>query len=88
MLQFDNMDGRQVHGTTDWTLYSIVVDVTAQSKALAFGYFLAGQGQVWVSGVSIDVVGLDVANTSVDMTKKPDLPGAPVNLGFAATPAT
>ena len=88
MLQFDNMDGRQVFGTANWTRYSIVLDVPADSKALAFGYFLSGQGQVWVSGVSIEEVGLDVASTNMDQSKKPSLPGAPVNLGFAAAPAS
>src|SRR5262245_19557024 len=45
-LQFDNMDGRAVKGTTDWQQASVVLDVPADSSALAFGYFVQGAGQM------------------------------------------
>jgi len=84
MVQFDNMDGREVYGTTDWKLYSIVLDVPADSKALAFGFFLSGVGEAWVSGVKIEEVGMDVKSTAIE--EKPNLPASPVNLGFALSP--
>jgi beta-lactamase regulating signal transducer with metallopeptidase domain len=82
MLQFDNMDGRQVTGTTDWQHYSIVLDVPADSTALAFGFFINGTGQAWVSGLKMEEVGLGVPSTNIAGKKDRILPDAPVNLGF------
>jgi TonB family protein len=84
MLQFDNMDSRPVKGTTDWQQYAIVLDVPANSAALAYGFFVQGNGQAWVSGVKIEEVGADVPSTNMTKTRPPILPNAPVNLGFVA----
>jgi hypothetical protein len=83
MLQFDNMDGRQVKGTADWQQYSVVLDVPADSAALAYGFFISGTGEAWVSGVRIEPVGLDVPSTNIVGKKSRELPEAPVNLEFA-----
>src|SRR5271157_3168944 len=80
MLGFDNMDGRPVKGTTDWKNYSIVLDVSANAGALAFGFFIDGTGRAWVSGVKLEEVGPDVPTTSAPEKKWPI---APVNLNFA-----
>ena len=80
MLGFDNMDGRPVKGTTEWKSYSIVLDVPANSGALAFGFFIDGTGHAWVSGVKLEEVGPDVPTTSAPEKK---WPMAPVNLNFA-----
>jgi hypothetical protein len=82
-LQFDNMDGRQVKGTTDWQQYSVVLDVPADSAALAYGFFIGGTGRAWVSGVKLEQVGLDVPSTNIQGKKGRALPEAPVNLEFA-----
>lgn len=79
ILQFDNMDSRPVKGTTEWQQYSVVLDVPANASALAYGFFVQGTGQAWVSGVKIEEVGSDVPSTNM---KTRGLPGAPVNLGF------
>ena len=83
MLQFDNMDGRQVMGTTGWHQYSIVLDVPPDSTALAFGFFVSGTGEAWVSGVKIEEVGLDVPSTNLVGAKDRKMPNAPVNLEFS-----
>jgi hypothetical protein len=44
-LGFDNMGGRPIKGTTDWTRYEIVLDVPAQAQRLAFGLLVSGGGQ-------------------------------------------
>lgn len=87
VLAFDNMNDRAPKGTTDWQEYSIVLDVPETATSLNYGYFLRGAGQVWVNAVIIQPVGNDVPTT--DMTsKRPQLPSAPVNLGFKPTAAT
>jgi beta-lactamase regulating signal transducer with metallopeptidase domain len=82
MLQFDNMDNRPAKGTTEWQQYSIVLDVPANALALAYGFFVQGTGQAWVSGVKIEEVGSDVPSTNLTGNKARSLPEAPVNLGF------
>jgi beta-lactamase regulating signal transducer with metallopeptidase domain len=84
MLQFDNMLNRAPVGSTDWHLYSVVLDVPANATALAYGFFVSGSGQAWVSDFKVEEVGLDVPNTNMDVEaiKGRDLPKTPVNLGF------
>lgn len=86
-LAFDNMNDRAPKGTTDWEEYSIVLDVPETATSLNYGYFLRGTGQMWINGVTFELVGDDVPST--DMTRKrPALPATPVNLGFKpATPS-
>jgi hypothetical protein len=80
MLGFDNMDRRPVKGTSEWKNYSIVLDVPASAGALAFGIFIDGTGQAWISGVKLEEVGPDVPTTNAPEKKLPD---APVNLDFS-----
>jgi beta-lactamase regulating signal transducer with metallopeptidase domain len=82
MLQFDNMDNRPVMGTTDWREYAIVLDVPSSAKALAYGFFIHGTGQAWVSGIKLEEVGPDVPTTDVTSGTGRELPRIPVNLGF------
>jgi hypothetical protein len=72
-----------VKGTADWQQYSVVLDVPADSAALAYGFFIGGTGEAWVSGVRIEPVGLDVPSTNIVGKKSRELPAAPVNLEFA-----
>lgn len=46
-LAFDNMDSRPVTGTTGWRRYDIVLNVPQNSVDVAFGFLLAGRGEVW-----------------------------------------
>jgi len=61
----------------------VVLDVPADSAALAYGFFISGTGQAWVSGVRIEQVGMDVPSTNIEGKKARVLPEAPVNLEFA-----
>jgi hypothetical protein len=63
MLGFDNMGSRPIKGTTDWQEASIVLDVPAGAVSLAYGFFVAGNGKMWVSGQAISVVDSDIATT-------------------------
>jgi beta-lactamase regulating signal transducer with metallopeptidase domain len=81
-IQFDNMkDGPK--GTTDWKLYSVVLDVPPESTVLAFGFFIVGTGEAWMSGVKIEEVGLDVPSTNTANKKNRMLLDTPVNLDFS-----
>lgn len=37
LLEFDNMRGRSIKGTTDWKKYEIVLDVPTNSKTINYG---------------------------------------------------
>lgn len=79
-VQFDNMADRAPKGTTDWREYSIVLDVPVDAKSLSYGFFLGGNGKVWVSGTKLEAVGPEVPSTN--KAKAPALNTQPVNLGF------
>ena len=95
-LAFDNMMDRKIEGTTEWTKYSIVLDVPEDAAAIAFGLLMGGKGQVWVDDLAFDVVGPDVASTALatEPQELPEdakerfkanlklLPKEPKNLGF------
>src|SRR5687768_2982259 len=78
VLGFDNMQGRPIKGTTDWTRYEIVLDVPPDTVRLAFGLMLTGRGQVWMDDLSFEVVTTSVNTTGQLMNGPP----APTNLNF------
>jgi len=81
LLQFDNMDNRSIHGTTDWNYYSIVLDVREESASIHFGLLLTGSGEAWIDGISLEEVDNSVASTNIAGSAG-ELPLEPVNLGF------
>jgi hypothetical protein len=78
-IAFDNMETRQIKGTTPWTRYSVVLDVSDQPVDLAFGTLLYGEGKVWVDDFTFEVVGKDVPVTDILNTAESTRPR---NLGF------
>jgi hypothetical protein len=75
---FDNMYDRPITGATEWTRYSLVVDVPEKSKYVVFGCFLNGIGQVWVDDVSFDAVSTNVPLTGPYAVDR----RTPINLNF------
>ena len=45
VIAFDNMDRREVKGTTDWTRHEINLDVPQAALRIAFGAILSGAGR-------------------------------------------
>ncbi len=76
---FDNMDDRPIKGQTDWTKYELVVQVPAQSTAIAFGVMLIGKGQIWFDDVSFEEVDESVALTGAYVNRERR---KPKNLNF------
>ncbi len=68
-LAFDNMDDRQVKGTTDWKKFDLVLDIPAEAARIAFGIMLGRQGQIWIDDLQLDAVGPDVALTDLMSAK-------------------
>ena len=78
ILAFDNMQGRPLKGTIDWTRVEIVLDVPTEAKDIAFGILLSRDGQVWLDDLKFEVVptSVPVSGRGVQLTK------APSNLDF------
>lgn len=58
VLQFDNMQGRGLRGTTDWTEYSIRLPLDENARSLFFGVLVGGEGKVWADDLRLLVDGI------------------------------
>ncbi len=56
-VAFDNMQRRQLKGTTEWTEYSITLPLEKAAKRLIFGVLGAGTGKVWADDLRLLVDG-------------------------------
>ncbi len=79
---FDNMDDRPIRGQTDWTQYSLVVDVPKTSSKIWIGLMLVGAGKVWLDDVAVEPVGKDVPLTGAYTGSKQYGIKQPLNLDF------
>ena len=56
-VAFDNMESRQLKGTTEWTEFSIALPLEKAAKRLVFGVLAAGVGKVWADDLRLLVDG-------------------------------
>lgn len=80
IIQFDNMCNRPIKGTSNWNLYSIVLDVPAESSLISFGIILSGRGQIWVDQLTFEEVDNSIISTNLELT--PKILNKPTNLSF------
>ncbi len=64
VLAFDNMHSREITGTSAFTRYSVVLDVSDKALQIAYGALLAGNGEAWVDDVTFEVVDASVPLTA------------------------
>jgi C-terminal processing protease CtpA/Prc len=57
VLKFDNMQARQVGGTTPWTEYTIELPLDPGAEKIVFGALLVGSGRAWVDDLQLLVDG-------------------------------
>ncbi len=82
-LAFDNSSNRPLRGDSDWTLYSIELDVPHQAAELHFGLILSGPGSAWLDNLSLQAVGPTRPGQQViQELRQRQLPREPVNLDF------
>jgi hypothetical protein len=75
---FDNMYQRSIQGTTDWTPYSVVLDIPRNSTGINIGILMNGNGEVWLSGITFEVVDTQTQVTATTSSAEPS------NLSLAA----
>jgi hypothetical protein len=81
VLAFDNMNARPLKGTFGWQPASVVLDVAPDARVIAFGVLQDGDGTTYTGGVTLDVVGNDVASS--DVRSASAMPKQPVNLSLS-----
>ncbi|MGA9669290.1 MAG: S41 family peptidase [Terracidiphilus sp.] len=59
--EFDNMQRRNIKGTTDWTEYSITLPVHAGAQRLVVGALVSGTGKAWVDDLELLVDGKPIS---------------------------
>jgi C-terminal processing protease CtpA/Prc len=86
-VQFDNMQNKQVNGTTHWTEYTIKLPLDKRAKTLFFGVLLVGEGKVWiddlrllVDGKPIDQVPERITETTVLDKDQEFIAGSGINI--------
>ena len=62
-VAFDNMQSKELRGTTEWTEYSITLPLDKGAKRLFFGVLVAGVGKVWADDLRLLVDGKPIENT-------------------------
>jgi erythromycin esterase len=91
ILAFDNMAGRWLSGTKDWSKTEVVLDVPDKATVIYIGMLLVGDGHVWVDDFKVEVVGKEVKPTATAKEVESEgagevkgTPEKPQNLGFEA----
>lgn len=60
---FDNMQDRPIKGTTDWSKYSVVLDVSQEASGIFFGTLMVGEGQLWIKDLKLEAVSHETPTT-------------------------
>jgi Peptidase family S41 len=60
VLSIDNMQHRQIKGTTDWAEYTVTLQLDPAATTLVFGGLLSGEGQAWLDDLKLTVDGKSV----------------------------
>lgn len=61
ILQFDNMQAQNVHGTSDWQQYIVRLPLPEDAKTIYLGAILTGKGTMWVDDFQLLIDGKDVS---------------------------
>ena len=76
-VAFDNMQSRQLKGTTSWTEYSIVLPLNKEAKRLIIGVLSSGTGRMWADDLRLLIDGkpiatvprVEVPKTAIDLDR-------------------
>lgn len=56
ILSFANTFSGPIQETTDWTMYSVTIDVPQESINIEFDLIFMGQGSVWIDDYNLEIV--------------------------------
>ncbi len=61
MIAIDNMERRQLKGTTDWAEYSVSLPLNRAAKRVVLGVLASGTGRAWAADLRLFVDGQPIA---------------------------
>lgn len=64
-LQFKNLQEENIHGTSDWTLYSVKLPLPDNATKIYIGAILAGTGKLWVDDFQLLIDGEDISKAKL-----------------------
>ena len=59
-LAFDNMQGKNIHGTSDWKEYSVELDYPDGAQTIFVGGILSGKGTAWFDNFDVMIDGKSI----------------------------
>ncbi|MCG3137286.1 MAG: hypothetical protein HJJLKODD_01129 [Phycisphaerae bacterium] len=71
VLGFDNMDGRGVTGTTEWTKAEISMTVDPAVTNINFGVILTGDGTAWFDALQVEIDSVAFAQQEPQIPQQP-----------------
>jgi len=60
ILQFNNMQGKNIQGTIDWEQYSVVLPYPVNAKKIYIGALLSGKGKLWADDFQLYIDGKEI----------------------------
>lgn len=98
VVAFQNMEKRMIKGDTEWSPYSLVLDIPSNATVLLYGAFVIGAGTLWIDDAAIGSVDrgtpltdlpYQVSNGIVNLALDPSrILSRPENLDFEDTELT
>ena len=64
-ISLDNMFRRNIHGTADWTQYSVKLPYSEKARTIYVGVMLTGKGRVWADDLELLLDGKDIRNAGI-----------------------
>jgi hypothetical protein len=64
-IQFDNMQQKNIQGTSDWTMCSVKLSLSEDARKIYIGALLSGTGKLWVDDFQILIDGVDISKTKI-----------------------
>ena len=61
-VQFDNMQSRNLRGSTEWTEYRISLPLDERARTVVLGAILVGEGTAWVDNLELLVDGIPASD--------------------------
>jgi hypothetical protein len=92
-LQFDNMQQKNIQGTSDWTLYSVKLPLPENAKTIFVAAILSGTGKLWVDDFQLLIDGEDISKAKTKILqvfkadKDTEFDKGSNNTGINLTPA-
>jgi hypothetical protein len=64
-LEFDNLQQNNIRGTSDWTMYSVVLPLPENATKIYIGALLMGTGKLWADDFQILIDGVDISKAGI-----------------------